>query len=80
MFVAARFLSNIVEEYGEQSASPYDGGTWYPQDGQFLNLKHHIHFLYTRMRRTLLKEQCGISKTELGALMIIFQIGKRNVN
>ena len=42
MFVAERFLSNILKEYGKHPVST-DGGTWYPQACQFLKLKHHIH-------------------------------------
>ena len=42
MFIAERFLSNIVKEYGKQHVST-DGGTWYPMACRFLKLKHHIH-------------------------------------
>jgi putative transposase len=42
MFVAERFLSNIVHDYGKHPVST-DGGTWYPQACRFLRLKHHIH-------------------------------------
>jgi putative transposase len=42
MFVAVRFLSDIVDEYGKHSVSP-DGETWYPQACQFLKLQHHLH-------------------------------------
>ncbi|MDQ6724095.1 MAG: DDE-type integrase/transposase/recombinase [Thermoproteota archaeon] len=42
MFVAERFLSNIVKECGEYPVST-DGGTWYPQACKFLKLDHHIH-------------------------------------
>ena len=43
MFVAERFLSYVVEEYGEHPVST-DGGTWYtPQACKFLKLLHHIH-------------------------------------
>ena len=42
MFVAERFLSNIVGEYGTHTVST-DGGTWYPQACRFLKLDHHIH-------------------------------------
>jgi putative transposase len=45
MFVAERFLSNIVEEYGPHPVST-DGGTWYPQACKFLKVAHHhIHSL-----------------------------------
>ncbi len=42
MFVAERFLSSIVNEYGAHPIST-DGGTWYPQACKFLKLNHHIH-------------------------------------
>jgi putative transposase len=42
MFVAERFLSNLIKDYDKHPVST-DGGTWYPQACQFLNLNHHIH-------------------------------------
>ena len=42
MFVAERFLSNMVKTYGKHPVST-DGGTWYPQACEFLKLNHHIH-------------------------------------
>ena len=42
MFVAERFLADIVHKYGEHPVST-DGGTWYPQACRFLKLPHHIH-------------------------------------
>ena len=42
MFVAERFLSNMVKAYGKHPVST-DGGTWYPQACEFLKLNHHIH-------------------------------------
>jgi putative transposase len=42
MFVTERFLSDVVEKYGEHPVSS-DGGTWYPQACRFLKLDHHIH-------------------------------------
>ena len=42
MFVAERFILNLVKRYGEHPVST-DGGTWYPQACRFLKLKHHIH-------------------------------------
>jgi putative transposase len=47
MFVAERFLSNLLKEYGNHSVST-DGGTWYPQACQFLKLKHHIHSFFEK--------------------------------
>ena len=42
MFVAERFLSKAIEEYGKHPVST-DGGTWYPQACRFLKLKHYLH-------------------------------------
>ena len=43
MFVAERFLSKAIEEYGKHPVST-DGGTWYPpQARRFLKLKHYLH-------------------------------------
>ena len=50
MFVAIeRFLSDIVDEYGQHPVSTDDGSTWYPpQACKFLKLKHHIHSSYEK--------------------------------
>ena len=42
MFVAERFLSDIVRDYGKHHVST-DRGTWYPMACRFLGLEHHIH-------------------------------------
>src|SRR6476646_6585739 len=47
MFVAERFLSNLLKEYGKYPVST-DGGTWYPQACRFLKLQHHIHSSYEK--------------------------------
>ena len=49
MFVAERFMSNIVDEYGYHSVSTDGGGTWYPHQAcKFLNLPHHLHSSYEK--------------------------------
>lgn len=42
MFVAERFLSGVVKDYGKHPVST-DGGTWYPMACQFLKIDHHVH-------------------------------------
>ena len=42
MFVAERYLSGIVKEYGNHPVST-DGGIWYPIACRFVGLEHHIH-------------------------------------
>ena len=54
MFVAERFLSNIVGEYGTHPVSP-DGGTWYPQACRFLKLDHHIHSFFAKKEKSLIE-------------------------
>ena len=54
MFVAERFLSHIIKEYGQHPVST-DGGTWYPQACKFLKIEHHIHspFEKSSIERTM---------------------------
>ena len=47
MFVAERFLSNIVHEYGKHPVST-DGGTWYPQACRFLEVDRRLHSPYEK--------------------------------
>ncbi len=42
MFVAERFISNIVDKHGRYPIST-DGGTWYAQACTFLKIEHYIH-------------------------------------
>ena len=42
MFVAERFMSDLIKGYGRHPVST-DGGTWYPMACKFLKLKHQIH-------------------------------------
>lgn len=63
MFVVAeRFMSNIIDEYGEHPFSTADdgGGTWHPpqQACQFLKLSHHIHFPYEKS--IIIERECDI--------------------
>jgi putative transposase len=42
MFVAENFIRSLVSSYGRHAVYT-DGGTWYPQACQFLQLKHRLH-------------------------------------
>jgi putative transposase len=43
MFVAEKFIPNLIKIHDEHAIST-DGGTWYPHQAcKFLKLKHHIH-------------------------------------
>ena len=42
MFVAENFIRSLVENYGKHIVYT-DGGTWYPQACNFLDLKHCLH-------------------------------------
>ena len=56
MFVAERFILNLVKRYGEHPVST-DGGTWYPQACRFLRLHHHIHSPY---EKSIIERTCTI--------------------
>ncbi len=43
IFVAERFLFQVVNKYGIHSVSSSDRGNWYPQGCRLLKLNHHIH-------------------------------------
>ncbi|MGD9534820.1 MAG: hypothetical protein AB7V56_13765 [Candidatus Nitrosocosmicus sp.] len=53
MFVAERFLSTIVGDYGKHPVSTDGEGTWYPMACRFLGLKHHIHSFLAKKREKL---------------------------
>jgi putative transposase len=53
MFVAERFLSDIVRDHGKHPVST-DGGTWYPMACRFLGLEHHIH---STMEKSLIERK-----------------------
>ena len=79
MFVAERFILNLVKRYGEHPVSTDDGGTWYPQACRFLRLRHHIHSRYEKS--IIEKERYSSSKIiERSISMIIFLVEKVNVN
>ena len=56
MFVAERFLSGLVKDYGNYPVST-DGGTWYPQACQFLKLDHHIHSFLAKKEKSLIERR-----------------------
>ena len=79
MLVAERFIiASLINKFGKCPVST-DGGTWYPQACQFLDVEHHISIPHLR-KVSLLKEQSNISKIELKDLMIIFHVERRSVS
>ncbi len=48
MFVAERFLSDLVKIHGKHPVSTDGGGTWYPMACRFIGLEHHIHSPYEK--------------------------------
>jgi len=42
MFVAGNFIRSLLSKYGVHTVYA-DGGTWYPQACNFLNIKHRLH-------------------------------------
>jgi transposase-like protein len=72
MFIAERFMSDMVDEYGYHPVST-DGGTWYQQACQFLKLSHHIHSSY---EKSIIERTMQYIK-ERNVLMITFHVEKR---
>ena len=56
MFVAARFISNLVKRYGEQPVST-DGGTLYPPQACKFLIKHHLHHSAFEEKSTIKRER-----------------------
>jgi putative transposase len=54
MLVAERFIASLINKFGKCPVST-DGGTWYPQACQFLDVEHHIHSSFEKsiIERTL---------------------------
>jgi putative transposase len=48
MFVAERYLSDLVEVHGKHPVSTDGGGTWYPMACRFIGLENHIHSPYEK--------------------------------
>src|ERR1044072_3275475 len=57
MFVAERFLSGVVRDYGKHPVSRDGGGTWYQIACQILKLKHHIHSLFGKAEKCTIEER-----------------------
>ena len=49
MLVAERFIiASLINKFGKCPVST-DGGTWYPQACQFLDVEHHIHSSFEKI-------------------------------
>ncbi len=70
-------MSGLVKNYGKHHVST-DGGTWYPQAYNFLNLGHHAH---SYLEKNLIERgRYSILRTEPKVLMIIFLAEKKTAN
>ncbi len=74
MFVAERFLSDIVRNYGKHPVST-DGGSWYPQACEFLKLDHHIH---SSLEKSLIERTMQYIKDRTECLDDYFPCRKQN--
>jgi putative transposase len=76
MFVAERFLADIVHKYGEHPVST-DGGTWYPQACRFLKLPHHIHCPF---EKSIIERTMQYVKDRIESFDDYFPCKKENCN
>ena len=42
LLLIKKFIQSLVHKYGKHDVYT-DGGTWYPESCNFLNLKHRLH-------------------------------------
>ena len=57
MFVAERFMSDLVKIHGIHPVSTDGEGTWYPMACRFLNLDHHIHSFFGKEEKSLIERK-----------------------
>jgi transposase-like protein len=76
MFVAKRFSSGLVSDYGTYPIST-DGVTSYPQACVFLNLDHHIH---TSLEKSLIERAIQYIKDRTEGFDHYFLVEKKNTN
>ncbi len=77
MFVAERFLSDIVKEYNKCPVSTDGGGTWYIQACKFLELDHHVHSSY---EKSLIERTIQYIKDRLESFDDYFPCKKKKCN
>jgi putative transposase len=70
MFVAENFIQSLVSKYGKHTVYT-DGGTWYPQACNFLNLKHRLH---SSLEKSLIERVMQYFKDRTESLMIIILV------
>ena len=71
MFVAENFIHSLLDKYGRHTVYT-DGGTWYPQACNFLNLKHRLHSPLEREKPD--RKSNAILKIGQNVLMIIILV------
>ena len=72
MFVAERFMSDLVKSFGKHPVSTDGEGTWYPMACQFLKLKHHIHSFFAKREKSIIEITMQYIKDRTEYLMITF--------
>ena len=77
MFVAERFLSDIVDKHGQHPVST-DGGTWYPQACRFLKLNHHIHSFVYKNEKSIIERTMQYIKDRTEGFDDYFPCRKKN--
>jgi len=64
LVVDERFITSLVNTFGKHPVST-DGGTWYPQTCQFLNVKDHPH---SSLEKSLIERTIQYLKDRIGCI------------
>jgi putative transposase len=77
--VYKRFLSSIVDEYGEHSVSTDGRDTWYPQQAcRFLKLNHHLHSFVYKDEKSIIERTMQYIKDRVKIFDDYFPCRKKN--
>ena len=78
MFVAEKFISNLIKIYDKHPVSTTEGETWYPsQDCKFLKLIHPIRSSFEKS--IIIERTMQYIKDRTHNLMTIFHVKRRKI-
>ena len=75
MLVAEKFIRSLVEKYGKHTVYT-DGGTWYDEACNVIELKHYLH---SSIEKNLIEWVNQYVKDRIESLMTIIHVLKMNV-
>ena len=74
MLVAERFIASLINKFGKCPVST-DGGTWYPQACQFLDVEHH--HIHSSFEKSIIERTIQYIKDRTEGFDDYFPCGKK---